>query len=53
MMARVLVLGADVEEWDCIIIMGMSVIGTPLLRAIKKGKVDTVKFLLLKKRPAR
>jgi hypothetical protein len=48
MMARVLELGADVEERDCILTMGRECLGTPLLRAIKKGKTDAVRFLLEK-----
>ena len=48
MMARVLELGADVNEWDSLTTMGYESYGTPLLRAIVKGKTDAVRFLLEK-----
>ena len=47
-MARVVELGADVDERDSIHTIGYECHGTPLLRAIKKGKTDAVRFLLEK-----
>ena len=47
MMARVLELGVDVDERD-ITTMGYEWYGKPLLKAIEKGKTDTVRFLLEK-----
>lgn len=48
MMARVLELGADVDEPDGLWTMGPQVYCTPLLRAIEQGKIDAVRFLLEK-----
>jgi hypothetical protein len=46
MIARLLELGANVEEKDTLMTMGHDRYGTPLLRAVAKGKVDAVRFLL-------
>ena len=46
MMSRVLELGADVDELDCIETIGWPCFGTPLLRAIRTGRTEAVKFLL-------
>jgi hypothetical protein len=46
MMARVLELGADVDEMDRISTIGWPCFGTPLLRAIRMGSTETVRFLL-------
>jgi hypothetical protein len=46
MMAYLLELGADIEQLDSVTTMGHSCHGTPLLRAIAKGKTDAVRFLL-------
>jgi len=48
MMAHVLELGVDVDERDNWTNMGYYWYGTPLLRAIEKGKTDAVRFLLEK-----
>lgn len=45
-MARVLELGADINEGDDMFKMGFPTYGTPLLRAIKTGKTEAVRFLL-------
>jgi hypothetical protein len=45
-MARVLELGADINEGDCMLKTGFPTYGTPLLRAIKTGKTEAVRFLL-------
>jgi len=46
MMARVLELGADVDELDSIETIGWPYFGTSLLRAIKTGRTEAVRFLL-------
>ena len=46
MMARVLELGVDVDELDCVDTIGWPCFGTPLLRAIKTGRTEAVRFLL-------
>ena len=46
MMARVLELGADINEGDDMLKMGYPTYGTPLLRAIKIGETEAVRFLL-------
>jgi len=46
MMEHVLKHGANINERDNIITMGYNMAGTPLLRAISRGKIDLVKFLL-------
>jgi hypothetical protein len=46
MIAHVLELGADVDERDTVTTMGWECYGTPLLRAIHKGKTDAVRLLL-------
>jgi len=46
MMAHLLELGADIEQLDSLTTMGQDRHGTPLLRAIAKGKTDMVRFLL-------
>jgi hypothetical protein len=45
-MAPVLELGADINEGDCMLKTGFPTYGTPLLRAIKTGKTEAVRFLL-------
>jgi hypothetical protein len=45
-MARVLELGADINEGDDMLKMGFPTYGTPLLRAIKTGKTEAARFLL-------
>lgn len=45
-MARVLELGADINEGDDMLKTGFPTYGTPLLRAIKTGKTEAVRFLL-------
>jgi Ankyrin repeats (3 copies) len=45
-MTRVLELGADINEGDDMLKTGFPTYGTPLLRAIKKGKAEAVRFLL-------
>jgi hypothetical protein len=46
MMTHLLELGADIEQLDSLTTMGHECHGTPLLRAIAKGKTDAVRFLL-------
>ena len=48
MMARVLELGADIDEGDDIRKTGFPAYGTPLFRAIISRKTEVVKFLLEK-----
>jgi hypothetical protein len=45
-MARVLELGADINEGDDMLKTGFPTYGTPLLRAIKTGETEAVRFLL-------
>ena len=45
-MARVLELGADINEKDDMLKTGYPTFGTPLLRAIKTRKTEAVRFLL-------
>jgi Ankyrin repeats (many copies) len=45
-MARLLELDVDIDQYDNSRTMGWDFFGTPLLRAIRRGKVDCVKFLL-------
>lgn len=47
-MARLLELGADVDEPDGLLTMGLEVYFTPLLRAIEQGKTNAVRLLLEK-----
>ena len=46
MMARVLKLGADIDEGDDIRKTGFPAYGTPLFRAIISRKTEAVRFLL-------
>jgi ankyrin repeat protein len=46
MMSHLLSLGVDVDQTDSYWTMGFPPYVTPLLRAILKGKVDAVRFLL-------
>jgi hypothetical protein len=47
-MARVHELGADINEGDDVLKTGFPTYGTPLLRAIKTGETEAVRFLLEK-----
>lgn len=48
MLEKVLELGGDVEEQETFAIFGLEYVGTPLVRAVKKGDVEIVRTLLEK-----